>query len=206
VLVNLNRTSVTVRLGLALALVLTIGVLAGCGGTGSNGSSSTPTSAFTAQHALTVAMSTLNTSAPDGKLLVAQSAGPINATTTPVWDFLIGSPKTDKIYAVQVQNGTGKFQEYGKAGLSATEWSQVPATTAWKIDSNVAHDKAVAVHTAAKNADYIMGFVTYVPASAKNETAKPMVWIVSFNPKDQGKAPTSTVTVDMNTGAAAFAK
>lgn len=203
---NPNPIFRSIRVGLALALLLVIGLIAGCTGSSSSGSSSSSQPAvYTAQHAYNVAMSTLSTTAPDGKLLVVQSAAPITPTSTPTWDFLIGSPKTDTIYAVEVAYGQGKFQEYGKAGLTAQEWASVPATSTWKIDSDVAHEKAVAVHAAGKSADYIMGFVTYVPPKATTATAKPMTWLVSFDPQVQGSAPTSTVGVDLTTGAAAYA-
>jgi len=207
--VNPNRPSRSLLVGLAFVLVIAIGVLAGCNSGSSSSAPSktaTPTQAnATAQKALAIAMSTLSTAAPDGKLLVAQSAAPMTATSTPSWDFLIGSPKSDVIYAVEVAYGAGKFQEYGKAGLTADEWAAVPPASAWKVDSTEAHSKAIVVHPDGKSADYIMGFVTYVPKTAKSPTAKPMTWVVSFDPQSQGKAPTSTVTVDMATGQAAFA-
>ena len=204
---NLKKTVLYMRLGMALGLVLTIGALAGCG----SSSQTTPTGpspadTATAKKAFAIAVSTLSTTAPDGKLLVAQASGPITATSTPSWEFLIGSPKTDVIYAVLVTGSKGQFQQYGKAGLSAAEWAAVPAPSAWKIDSNTAHEKAVAVHSPGKSAAYILGFVTYVPKSAKNSTAKPMVWNIQFDPTTQGSAPTSTVDVDMSTGVATYAK
>jgi hypothetical protein len=203
----MNRTRIAryYLLAIALASVLAIGAVTGCT-TAKPAATTTPADTSTAKGALTVAMSTLSTAAPDGKLLVAQSAAAITATSTPAWNFLIGSPKTDKIYAVAVMNGKGRFQEYGPAGLSAAEWTSVPATSAWKIDSDTAHTNAVAVHTGGKNASYILGFVTYIPKSAAGTKTQAMKWFVAFDPKSQGKAPTSTVDVDMVTGAASFAK
>jgi hypothetical protein len=191
---------------LALGSLLFVGILAGCGTSGSTTTGTSPADTQTAKKALAVAMSTLATTAPDGKLLVGQSGGAITATSTPTWSFLIGSPKSDKIYAVMVVNGKGQWQEYGSAGLSKTEWAAVPSTDAWKIDSNVAHANAIALHTDAKNASYILGFVTYVPKSAGATKTQAMKWFVSFDPASQGKASTSTVDVDMSTGAASFAK
>ena len=209
-LVNSRQTAQYVRLGLALALVLAVGALAGCSSSGKSsstaGSGSSPADTITAKKTFAIAVSTLSTTAPDGKLLVAQVGGAVTPTSTPTWEFLIGSPKTDVIYAVSVSGGKGEFQEYGKAGLSAAEWAAVPTLDAWKIDSNTAHDKAVVVHPEGKSAAYIMGFITYVPKSAKGSTAKPMTWDVTFDPAAQGSAPTSTVEVDMTTGTAAFAK
>ena len=198
-LVNPKLTARDPWLGLALILALAAALLAGCSATPKAGAS-------TAKAAFAVAESTLSTTAPDGKLLVAESTEPITATSTPTWQFLIGSPKTDVIYAVVVQNGQGQFQEYGKAHLSAAEWAAVPAADAWKIDSDVAHEKAVALHTNGKSAAYTLAFVTYVPKASKASRVKAMTWMVTFDPAAQSSAPTSTVTVDMKTGAAAFAK
>lgn len=208
---NSKRTAQYARLGLALALVLAIGALAGCGSSGQSsstagGSGASPADTVTAKKAFAVAVSTLSTAAPDGKLLVAQVGGAVTPTSTPTWEFLIGSPKTDIIYAVSVSAGKGQFQEYGKAGLSAAEWAAVPAPDAWKVDSNVAHEKAVGVHPVGKTAAYVMGFVTYVPKSAKGSNAKAMTWDVTFDPAVQGSSPTSTVEVDMTTGTAVYAK
>ena len=206
---NSRQTALYLRLGLALVLVLAIGALAGCGGssgTATTGSGSSPADTATAKKAFAVAVSTLSTAAPDGKLLVAQVGGAVTSTSTPTWEFLIGSPKTDVIYAVSVSAGKGQFQEYGKAGLSAAEWAAVPAPEAWTIDSNTAHQKAVGVHPQGKAAAYVMSFVTYVPKSAKGANAKPMTWDVVFDPAAQGSAPTSTVEVNMTTGTAAYAK
>ena len=201
---NLTRSTRYFWLALATASLIFVGALAGCG-TASK-PAATPVGSATAKGALAIAQSTLSTLAPDAKLLVAQSSGAISATTTPGWTFLLGSPKTDKIYAVMVINGKGQSQEYGSAGLSAQEWTAVPSADAWKIDSDVAHTNAVALHTSAKSASYILGFVTYVPKSATDSKTKAMKWFVSFDPASQGSAPTSTVDVDMVTGAAAFAK
>jgi len=200
--VNQKRTARHIRLGLVLALVLALGALAGC-----SSSKTAPTATTSsAQKAFAVAISSLSTTAPDGKLLVAQTAEAVTPTSTPSWEFLIGSPKTSLIYAVLVKDGKAQSSEYGDAGLSAAEWTAVPAPSAWKVDSAEAHDKAVAVYPNGKTAEYFMGFVTYVPKSATSPSAKPMTWIVSFNPTSRGTAATSTVNVDMGTGAASLAK
>jgi hypothetical protein len=205
--VKVNRKTRSIIVGLAVVSMLLIGLLAGCAS--STTSTSTPTApadTSTAKKAFAVAMSTLSTAAPDGKLLVLESGGAITPTSTPSWQFLIGSPKTGTIYAVNVVNGKGQFQEYGPSGLSAAEWAAVPSIDAWKIDSDAAYQKAVVVHPGGKSAPYIVGFVTYIPKSAGKTTTKAMQWLVTFDPKAQGKAPTSTVDVDVTTGAAAYAK
>lgn len=203
-----TQATIRIRIALALALVLVVGVLAGCGSSSTADKSSTtrPTSTTSAKSALKIAFSAVTTAAPDGKLLVAQTAGPVTTSSTPVWEFLIGSPKTDVIYAVVVQQGKGQFEEYGKANLTAAQWGQVPAIDAWKIDSDVAHEKAVAVYANGKNAAYVAGFVTYIPKGAESKDAKAMTWTFNFDPATKGKATTSTVEVSMTSGEAILAK
>jgi hypothetical protein len=213
VLVNPTRSAQLLRVGLALAIVLALGTLAGCSPSKPAATTPTtptatpaPTVVLTAKQAYAVAISSLSSSMPDGKLLVAQTAAPITPTSTPVWEFLIGSPKTDKIYAVMVPNGQAQSQPYGNANLKAAEWASIPTTEAWKIDSDAAVTKALAVHPNGKSAGYFMGFVTYVPKAKATSDSQTMQWIVSFDPKAQGKAPTSTVNVSLTTGVAAYAK
>ena len=201
--VTTKRTAHHLRIVQALALALVIGAMSGCG----SGATSAPKpSAPTAKSMLPIAMSALSTAAPDGKLLVVQTAGAVTATSTAQWEFLIGSPKTDVVYAVIIQNGKGQFEEYGSAGLSSAEWAQVPPTSEWKIDSDVAHEKALSVYPPGKTAAYVAGFVTYVPKSAKDTNAKAMVWTLNFDPASKGTMATSTVEVDMKTGATSLAK
>jgi hypothetical protein len=212
--VNPTRFPQLLRLGLALAIVLAIGALAGCGPSKPAESTTTktpvapaaPTVVLTAKQAYAIAISSLTSSMPDGKLLVAQVATPVTATSTPVWEFLIGSPKTDKIVAIMVPNGQVQAQPYGTANLKAAEWASIPTTATWKIDSDTAVAKALVVHPGGKSAGYFLGFVTYVPKAKVTADSKTMEWIISFDPKAQGKAPTSTVHVNLNTGVAAFAK
>jgi hypothetical protein len=208
--VNHMRIARHVRIGLALALVLAIGAIAGCSSSSStSGSSSTATStASSAKAAYNLAYAAVaTTKAPDGKLLVCQAADTITPTSTPIWEFLIGSPKTNTVWAVLVQNGKADASEYGSADLSAAEWSAVPTSQAWKVDSPQARDAALKVYPNGKDAAYFMGFVTYIPKSAQaDNTSKPMTWIVSFDPASQGTAATSTVNVDMGTGVATLPK
>ena len=194
---------------LALALVLVVGVVAGCGSNAASSSSSSSTApkGATAKDAYTLAKSALSTKAPDAKLLVCQAADTISTTSTPIWEFLIGSPKTDAVWAVLVQNGKAEASDYGTADLSDAEWAQVPAESAWKVDSPAAHDAALKVYPNGAVAKYFMGFVTYIPKSAQAEnTTKPMTWVVSFDPASIGNAATSTVNVDMGTGVATLPK
>ena len=49
-----------------------------------------------------------------------------------------------------------------------------------------------------------MGFVSYIPKGSAS-TTKPMTWVIAFNPDSQGNAATSTVDVNVTTGATALA-
>ena len=192
---------------LALAGVLAIGILAGCNNSSTSSTTTPPVpTGSTAKAAYAVAVSTLSTAAPDGKLLVAQTTKPLTATSTPVWEFLIGSPKTDVIWAVVVMNGKGQFQEYSKAGLNASEWAKVPPASDWKIDSDVAIANARKIYPNGKDAAYVPGFVTFVPPQATDASKiTQMKWLINFDPASKGSAATSTVEVDMKTGDAALA-
>lgn len=198
-----SRSSRIVRIVLAVALVAALGaVLAGCKST-----SKTPSGKLTAKQALPVAMSALSTSAPDGKMLIVQTADPINTTSTPVWDFLIGSPKSDKIYAVVVKDGKATASEYGTAKLSADEWKAVPGSDVWKIDSDEAYTKAIKAYPDGKpDTLYLMGFVAYVPKASSASTVKAMTWNVSFDPSTMSKATTSSVNVNATTGEVSIPK
>lgn len=177
--------------------------LVGCS-KGSAGSSSTQ-SKNTALDGLKLAQSAVSTMAPDAKLLLVQNGQVMTATSTPVWDYILGSPKTDKLYAVVVQGGVPQAQEYGTANLG-TEWPNVPAVDVIKIDSNEALAKAKTVYPNAKDDTmYAMGLITYIPKSG-NSQAKAMTWYVQFDPSTQGKLATATVEVNATTGAAALAK
>ena len=186
-------------LALAFALVSTV---AGCGSKSTSATqkpAATPTGA-TAKAGLAAATSALATTAPDAKLLVVQTANAVTPTATAVWSYLFGSPKTDKTYLVYVKNGKAEpAAEYGKAGLSKTEWPLVPGPDVWKIDSDAAYQKAQAASGAKASGAYTMGFISHVPKAEKTSTTKALVWYVSFD-KASG-ASTDTVEVDAQTGA-----
>jgi hypothetical protein len=188
-----DRVRIAAGLAITVALVLT---LAGCGG-----QKSTTPEAASAKAGLPIAISSLSTMAPDAKLLVVQTTGVASTTSTPVWQYLFGSPKTDKTYMVVVKDGKAtETAEYGTAGLSAQEWAKVPGTDFWKIDNADAYKTALASAKASGEAGYTMGFLTYIPAADVGSTTLPRVWYVSFDPATS-KATTGTVGVDANTGA-----
>jgi hypothetical protein len=194
-----NRRLNRVRIAAFVAGVAMIALLAGC--------TSAP-SGTTAKAAYKLAMSSLSTMAPEGKLLIAQATEPINSrTTTAGWEFLVGDPKTNKVFAVIVSNGKAQAQEYGNAGLSASEWAKIPALSEWKIDSDKAIETAVKFYPAGSTAQFFPGFVTYIPQSAsQTDTVKPMTWVFDFDPATRGTAPTNTVEVDLRSGVATYAK
>ena len=186
----------------AVMLVLVAIVLSGC----LPASGSKAKSGGTAQGSLSVARSALATTAPDAKLLVVQTAQAVLPTASPVWGYLFGSPSTDKTYMVYVSSGQSMgAQEYGTAGLSASEWPKVPGTDSWKVDSDAAYAKALALSGAkGQPAAYMMGMVTYKPV-ASTSTIEPFVWSVQFEPGASG-ATTRAIDVNAMTGATSLSK
>ena len=207
-----TNSAVKLAVVAALALGLTIG-LAGCGGTKT---SSTPTATtknatatvtMTAKQAFPLAHATLTTTAPDAKLLLVAAGGAITPTVPPVWQYLFGDPKTGTTYVAIVRAGKASSLKYGTTQLSDKEWAAVPATDAWKIDSDAAVAKARTVYPEATDSTaYILGFVSYIPKAEKSVQTPPMVWSVSFDPSSRTTSSTSTVNVDAVTGAASLAK
>lgn len=185
----------------AATAVLAIALLAGCT-SGAGSAKAGPT----ALGSIEAAKSALSTMAPDAKLLVVQTAQAVEPTGTPMWEFLMGSPKTDKVYAVYVSGGKSLgAQEYGTAGLSTDQWKAVPTLDEWKTDSDAAYKAALAVSGAKGDpAAYLMGFLTYKP-STDTSTIEPFVWNVVLDPGTSG-ATTSTILVDAKTGKASIAK
>lgn len=191
-----------------LWMVLVVAValaLSGCGG--DTAKAPEKPAGKTAKSLYETAKSQLSTTAPDAKLLVVQTAQAVSATGTPVWAYLFGSPETDTIYIVYMnEDNPMPASEYGKAGLSADEWKAVPDIGDWKIDSDEAYEKALA-ESGAKGApaQWVMGMVTYVPESSGTDAVKPFVWNVNFDPGESG-ATTKTIEVDAATGKVSQAK
>lgn len=214
------RTSRVVALMTAIVVALVLAITAtGCSAnkrtssdkTGSSQQSTSTgeqTARNTAISGIEVARSSLSTTAPEAKLLVVQTAAAVTTTSTPVWGYLFGSPKTDKTYVVYVADGeVTRSGEYGKAGLSAKEWAKIGSADAFTIDSDEAYTKALAVSGAKQGVlppRYLMGLQTYVSAkNAKESGAAPYTWYVVFDPGASG-ATSSTIDVDGNTGQAAI--
>jgi len=168
------------------ALGLALLVTAGCGNETAE-KPATTSATDTALRGLPIAESALETMAPDAKLLVVTTPEAVTSTATPVWGYLFGSPKTDGTYIVYVRGGAVMdAAEYGEAGLDEKQWSEVPDTTDWKIDSNEAYDKAVSASGAEGTPPYYMGLQTYVPKSETDtQTAEPFVWYVYLNENQQ---------------------
>ncbi|MHB9004728.1 MAG: hypothetical protein ACYC6C_11815 [Coriobacteriia bacterium] len=196
----MNRTTRTALIVLAAGLALSaLLITAGCGDSEKDAEITQG-----AKAGLAVAQSALETMAPDAKLLVVETAEGVTPTSTPVWAYLFGSPESDKTFVVYVSDGKAmNASEYGTAGLSEAEWSEVPGTDDWKIDNVEAYDKALELSGAdGAPAAYYMGFQTYVPeAFAASSTVSAFTWYVSFDPGESG-ASTATVAVDAKTGEA----
>ncbi|PKQ30073.1 MAG: hypothetical protein CVT60_02115 [Actinobacteria bacterium HGW-Actinobacteria-10] len=197
---SLNHTTRTALIVLAAGLALSaLLITTGCGDSADDAETSQG-----AKAGLAIAQSALETMAPDAKLLVVETAEGVTPTSTPVWAYLFGSPEDDKTYVVYVSDGQAmNASEYGTAGLSEEEWSQVPGTDDWKIDNDEAYEKALEISGAEGDpAAYYMGFQTYVPeAFAATSTVSAFTWYVSFDPGESG-ASTDTVAVDATTGEA----
>ena len=201
----------TIRLAVVAALVLGLAIgLAGCGGSKTSSTPVAPVTtpaAPTAKAQLALAQSSLSTTAPDAKLLLVAAGSAITPTSPPEWQYLFGSPKTGVTYAVLIQGGKATSMRYGTAQLSKKDWDAVPGPDQWKVDSDAAHTKALSVYPGATpESPYIIGFVTFIPPSAKNVKTPAMTWSISFDPTTKGSSPTSTVQVNAETGAAGFAK
>jgi hypothetical protein len=184
-------------LGLVLVLALAT-VVTGCGKKAADNSAAGPT----ALGSFPAAESALTTMAPDAKLLLVQTAEAATPTATPVWGYLFGSPGSGKTFSVYVRDGEVlQASEYGQVQLDKAEWDAVPGVEDWKIDSDVAYEKALAVvGAAAKSVPYYMGFVTYLPKSESTATVKPFIWNVMFDPTASGVA-SGTIEVNATTGA-----
>jgi hypothetical protein len=186
-----SRMSAAIVAIAAGALVLV--VIAGC-------AAQTPAGG-TAKSNLPLAQSKIATTAPDAKLLLVQTGNVVTATSTPAWTYLFGSPKTNTIYAVMVKDGTASApMPYGNADLPAAEWAAVPGPDAWKVDSDVALEKALAAASAqGTSVPYAMGLVTYVPKTT-TATVEAFVWNVVLDPEARGGAKAKAVNISAKTG------
>jgi len=194
-----RSTTIVATLALAFLLALVLGV-AGCGD--KDEPVATPKSAG-AKAGLPVARSALSTMAPDAKLLLVQTATSVSGTSSPVWAYLFGSPESDKTFVVYVTNGNAmSATEYGLAGLSDAEWTEVPDIDDWAIDSDEAYKIALEKKPEKLNpTGYSMGFLTYIPSTDASSTTKPLVWYVILEPGASG-VETATIQVDAKTGEA----
>jgi hypothetical protein len=181
----------------ALSALAVLFVLAGCLPSQTAGTAG-PSSA---KQYLPSAQAQLSTAAPDAKLLLVQTGNIVNATSTPVWSYLFGSPKTNALWVVDVQDGqAGAPSKYGTLKFTAKDWAGVPNADAWKVDSPEAYKKAAEAYGKAAGQGYVMGFVTYVPR-ATTATVDPFVWSVTFDPEGAGDTKARTVDVNATTGA-----
>lgn len=206
-LMNRISTARLTRAALALLLALTLaGLMTGCS---KKAESETKSTGTTAKANVAVAQSALSTTAPDAKLLLVQTANVVTTTSTPVWQYLFGSPKDGSIFAVTVADGkVTATQPYGSAGMETSEWADVPSIDEWKIDSDAAYKSALAFDKANNDKmPWAMGFVTYVPKSAQTSTTiDPLTWSVSFDPQGTLGTPPAAINVSATTGKASASK
>ena len=141
-------------------------------------------------------------SAPDAKLLLVQTFEATAPTSTPVWYYLFGSPSTQKSYGVVASQGRlMSAEEVAREDFRSSEWSAVPSTDSWKIDSDAAYAKALDLGVADRSpGPYTMGFETYKP-QADTSTVEPFTWRVTFYQGTNAQT-TGTVDVDAATGSA----
>lgn len=191
-----TRRSTVLLICTSLVAVLALLTVAGCGKKSS--STSTQPAGSTAKGGLTAARSALSTTAPDAKLLLVQTAQTASTTSTPVWAYLFGSPKSDKTYLVYVAGGKVMTKsEYGTSGLQKSEWSAVPGTDAWQVDSDAAFQKAAQASKLNDATEYQMGMLFYIPRSeAASTTTQPFTWYVSL----RSGTSTAAVEVDAKSG------
>ena len=176
------------------------GTSGGTAATGGFGSGSA-----TAQGYYDVAEKAVKTAAPDAVFLIVQTPSIATQTPSPSWAYLFGSKKANKVYAVTVTDGKAdKAVDMGATSITAAQWAKIPPKDKWKIDSNVAFDKASATYTArigtAPPSNYAMGMATFVPAATSG--IKPFVWSVNFDPAAGGAdAKSRQIDIDATTGA-----
>jgi hypothetical protein len=159
--------------------------------------------ADTAQGHYNAAEKSMKAVQPDAVFIVAQTPGVISADPSPEWIYLFASKKTNKGYAVTIAKGkSDKPLEISNKALLANEWAKIPPVSDWKIDSDVALEKASAAYTqrfgAKPPVKYGMAMPAFVSDSAANKATgfKNMVWMVMFDP--EGKA--RPIQVDAQTG------
>jgi hypothetical protein len=182
---------------IAFAALSVLLILAGC----LPSQTSVPADTTSAKAYLPLAEASLATTAPDAKLLLVQTTAVVNATATPVWSYLFGSPKTNTLYVVDGQKGkVAPPFKYGTVKFTAQEWASVPSADSWKIDSPEAYQKAAAAYGKASGKSWVMGFVTMVPKTTTS-TVEPFVWSVTFDPEAPGDTRVRTLNVNASTGA-----
>ncbi len=193
-----TRSGWHIRLLLVVALLLTVATVTGCGTKKSTTTNVAKPAGETAKNAYPTALTAVEaTAAPDAKLLLVQTARTVTPTSTPVWAYLFGSPKSEKLFIVEVQNGKAdKPTLYGTAAKGQIEWAKVPGIDQWKIDSDEAYVKAVQAAAIKGTPPYLMGFLTYTPSSQATSTAEPFVWNVQFT-----SGFTGVIRVNATTGA-----
>jgi hypothetical protein len=163
----------------------------------------------TAQGHYDSAEKAMKATVPDAVFVTVQTPGVVASTPNPEWLYLFGSKKTNKGYVVTIAKGkSDKPLALATEPLKADEWARVPSTSDWKIDSDMALEKASAAYKQRLGTDapakYAMGMAVFVSDTAANRASgvKPFVWTVIFDPEAGGAdAAAREILVDAKTGA-----
>ncbi len=188
----------SILLGMILAASVAVALmLSGCGG---DSTEATTPEGMTALQALQVAKKSIEPVAPDAKLLIVTTAQVVEPTATPVWQFLLGSPKTNMTYAVIVNEGQPMASPYTTATLTPGQWAALPDVADIKIDSDEAHRKALKAYPDGSDHIYVINLATGEPGVPTSGLTTPMSWVVMFDPTRASGEQTSTVQIDASTG------
>ena len=159
--------------------------------------------ADTAQGHYNAAEKAMKAVEPDVVCIVAQTPDVISAIPSPEWVYLFASKKTNKGYVVTISKGeSDKPLEVSSEALQADDWAKVPPISDWKIDSDVALEKASAAYrqrfAAEPPVKYGMSMPAFMSDSAANKSGgfKSMVWTVMFDPEGSARP----IQVDAKTG------
>ena len=159
----------------------------------------------TAQGRFEIADKAMKAQAPDAVLLAVQTDdSPVTAYPSPTWDYMFASKASGKSYIVTVADGAASVSKALVVDpLTAAEWSQIPALTDWKADSDAAYEKASAAHVerfgtpAPKTYGLAMNLFITEAMAKQNAGAKPFIWKVAYLVDDN---TARIIQVDAKTG------
>ncbi len=192
----------SVVLGMILVVAVALAsVLSGCGAD-SKTADAPPlgTKDLTALQALKVAQDSIESVAPDARVLIVTTTRVVEPTATPEWQFLLGSPASNMTYAVVVTEGQAMASPYTTSTLSADEWAALPSGEDIKVDSDEARSKALKAYPDGTDDVYVINLLAGAPGVPTSSLTKPMTWVVMFDPTRASGDQTSTVEIDATTG------